>query len=55
MGEISRSVNETFIPTLLDEHPGLKVLKGGTQEAEAQFFSEIGCASTPWRSLLSMR
>jgi multidrug efflux pump subunit AcrB len=46
MGEISRSVNETFIPTLLDEHPGLKVLKGGTQEAEAQFFSEIGALYT---------
>ena len=33
MGEISRSVNETFIPTLKDKYPGLRVLKGGTQEA----------------------
>ncbi len=46
MGEISRSVNETFIPTLKDKYPGLRVLKGGTQEAEAEFFSEIGALYT---------
>jgi len=46
MGEIFRSVNETFIPKLLDEYPGLRVLKGGTQEAEAEFFSEIGALYT---------
>jgi multidrug efflux pump subunit AcrB len=45
-GEISRSVNETFIPTLKDKYPGLRILKGGTQEAEAEFFSEIGALYT---------
>ncbi|EED35126.1 acriflavin resistance protein [Luminiphilus syltensis NOR5-1B] len=39
--EISRSVNEDFVPQLLDRYPGLQVLKGGSQESEQEFFSEI--------------
>ena len=41
LGEISRAVKEGFVPELVAMYPGLRVLKGGSQEAEAEFFSEI--------------
>ena len=39
--KISTAVSDEFIPLLINRHPGLEVLKGGAQEAEAEFFSEI--------------
>ncbi|MAC35897.1 MAG: RND transporter [Halieaceae bacterium] len=41
LGEINRAVESDYLPELLAMYPGLKVLKGGSQEAEADFFSEI--------------
>jgi multidrug efflux pump subunit AcrB len=41
LGEINRAVESDYVPELLAMYPGLKVLKGGSQEAEADFFSEI--------------
>ncbi|MCH1611210.1 MAG: efflux RND transporter permease subunit, partial [Luminiphilus sp.] len=41
LGEINRAVKEGFVPELVAMYPGLRVLKGGSQEAEAEFFSEI--------------
>ena len=41
LGEINRAVKNGYIPELLSMYPGLQVLKGGSQEAEAEFFSEI--------------
>ncbi len=39
--EINRAVKDGYVPELLAMYPGLDVLKGGSQEAEAEFFSEI--------------
>jgi multidrug efflux pump subunit AcrB len=41
LGEINRAVKEGYLPELIKMYPGLQVLKGGSQEAEAEFFSEI--------------
>ncbi|MEE4202641.1 MAG: efflux RND transporter permease subunit [Halieaceae bacterium] len=41
VGQITKSVDENFLPQLEREFPGLQVLRGGSQEAEAEFFSEI--------------
>ena len=41
VGQITESVDENFLPQLEREFPGLQVLRGGSQEAEAEFFSEI--------------
>lgn len=46
MEEISSSVTDTYMPTLESKFPGLKVLKGGTQESEAEFYSEIAALYT---------
>lgn len=46
LGEISRVVNKEFLPTLEAKYPGLKILRGGSQESEAEFFSEIGSLYT---------
>lgn len=46
VGEISRSVNGSFIPGLIEAYPGLEVLRGGSQESEAEFYSEIGALYT---------
>jgi multidrug efflux pump subunit AcrB len=39
--EINRAVKDGYVPDLLAMYPGLEILKGGSQEAEAEFFSEI--------------
>jgi multidrug efflux pump subunit AcrB len=41
VGLISSAVEEEFLPQLRQEFPGLEILKGGSQESEADFFSEI--------------
>ena len=46
LGEINRAVKEGFVPELMAMYPGLRVLKGGSQEAEAEFFSEIASLYT---------
>ena len=46
LGEINRAVRQDYLPELLAMYPGLKVLKGGSQEAEAEFFSEIAALYT---------
>ena len=46
LGDIARTVNKEFIPTLEAKYPGLSVLKGGIQESEAEFFSEISALYT---------
>ncbi len=46
LGEINRAVREEYLPTLAAAYPGLKILKGGSQEAEAEFFSEIAALYT---------
>ncbi|MEL0006954.1 MAG: efflux RND transporter permease subunit, partial [Luminiphilus sp.] len=46
LGEINRAVRNDFLPELTAMYPGLSVLKGGSQEAEAEFFSEIAALYT---------
>jgi len=46
LGEINRAVKDDYLPELVAMYPGLKVLKGGSQEAEAEFFSEIAALYT---------
>ena len=46
LDKLSRTVNDEFIPELVTRYPGLEVLKGGSQESEAEFFSEIGALYT---------
>lgn len=41
MGDITRDVKENYLPELEKRYPGLEVLKGGQQEQEQEFFSEI--------------
>ncbi len=41
LGEINRAVQESFVPKLLAMYPGLRVLEGGSQEEESEFFDEI--------------
>lgn len=38
---ISTAVQDTFLPQLRQQFPGLSILKGGSQEEEEDFFSEI--------------
>ncbi|GIS02222.1 MAG: hypothetical protein CM15mP103_07730 [Gammaproteobacteria bacterium] len=46
LGEINRAVKDGYVPELLAMYPGLQVLSGGSQEAEAEFFSEIAALYT---------
>jgi len=46
LGEINRTVREDYLPVLAATYPGLKILKGGSQEAEAEFYSEIAALYT---------
>lgn len=46
LGEINRAVRNDFLPELAAMYPGLSVLKGGSQEAEAEFFSDIAALYT---------
>jgi len=46
LGEINRAVKDDYLPELVAMYPGLRVLKGGSQEAEAEFFSEIATLYT---------
>ncbi len=39
--QISTAVQDSFLPQLRSDFPGLTILKGGSQEAEENFFSEI--------------
>ena len=41
MGDITKDVQDNFLPGLKERYPGLDVLKGGQQEQEEEFFSEI--------------
>ena len=41
MSDINKDLQDNYIPTLRDKYPGLLVLKGGEQENEEEFFSEI--------------
>jgi multidrug efflux pump subunit AcrB len=41
LGEINRVVKEDYLPSLAAIYPGLSILEGGSQEAEADFYSEI--------------
>lgn len=41
MGDITRDITDNYIPQLQQRYPGLEILKGGQQEQEEQFFSEI--------------
>jgi multidrug efflux pump subunit AcrB len=41
VGTISKEVNDNFLPSLEAQFPGLVILRGGSQEAEAEFFEEI--------------
>ncbi|MEH6585670.1 MAG: efflux RND transporter permease subunit [Halioglobus sp.] len=41
MGDITKEVTDNFVPELEKQFPGLEVLKGGQQEQEEEFFSEI--------------
>ena len=42
VSDIKRDVEEGFLPQLGEDYPGLTILKGGSQEEEEQFMSEIG-------------
>jgi len=46
VSDVARTVNKEFIPTLEAKYPGLNVLKGGMQESEAEFYSEISALYT---------
>jgi multidrug efflux pump subunit AcrB len=41
MGDITKDIQDNFLSVLKDRYPGLDVLKGGQQEQEEEFFSEI--------------
>ncbi len=41
MGNITKDINDNFLPELEKKYPGLEVLKGGQQEQEEEFFNEI--------------
>jgi multidrug efflux pump subunit AcrB len=41
ISDITRELDDAYIEDLQGRYPGLAVLKGGAQEAEAQFISEI--------------
>ena len=46
VGEISASVRDDYVPKLTERYPGLEILRGGSQESEAEFFSEIASLYT---------
>ncbi|GAB5415460.1 MAG: efflux RND transporter permease subunit [Congregibacter sp.] len=41
ISDIKTDIDDSYLPTLLAQYPGLDVLKGGNQEEEEQFMSEI--------------
>ena len=41
MSDINKDLQDNYIPILKEKYPGLLVLKGGQQESEEEFFSEI--------------
>ncbi len=41
MSDINKDLQDNYIPILKEKFPGLLVLKGGQQESEEEFFSEI--------------
>jgi multidrug efflux pump subunit AcrB len=41
MSDIDKDMQDNYVPTLKEKYPGLLVLKGGQQESEEEFFSEI--------------
>ncbi len=41
MSDINKDLQDNYIPVLKEKFPGLLVLKGGQQENEEEFFSEI--------------
>jgi multidrug efflux pump subunit AcrB len=41
VSDISKDIQDNFVPALKSHYPGLEVLKGGRQETEEEFFSEI--------------
>jgi hypothetical protein len=48
ISDITRDIDDAYIEDLLGRYPGLAVLKGGAQEEEAQFISEIRpCMRSP--------
>ncbi len=46
LSDINRSVTENYIPELQKQFPELNILKGGSQEAEADFFRELASLYT---------
>lgn len=46
VGQISSSIDDEFLPQLQEEFPGLEILRGGSQEAEEEFFAEISALYT---------
>ena len=42
VSDIKRDIEENFLDDLGAQYPGLEILKGGSQEEEEQFMSEIG-------------
>jgi len=41
ISDITKDVNENYLPEMEKRYPGLTILKGGSQEEEAEFFNEI--------------
>jgi multidrug efflux pump subunit AcrB len=41
MNDITRDISNNYLPELSERFPGLKILKGGQQEEEEQFYNEI--------------
>ena len=46
LSDINRSVTENYLPKLQQQFPELSILKGGSQEAEADFFRELSSMYT---------
>jgi multidrug efflux pump subunit AcrB len=41
ISDITKDINDNFLPTLAERYPGLNILKGGQQEDEELFMNEI--------------
>ncbi len=41
ISDITRDVKDNFLPVLEERYPGLEILKGGQQEQEEEFLSEV--------------
>jgi multidrug efflux pump subunit AcrB len=41
VSDINKDVTDNYLPLLQQNYPGLKILKGGQQEEEQEFFNEI--------------